>query len=215
VSTINTLSLVGKSGLWPAICLMAILTGDAGAQTDAHVEFEVSSIKPTASKMGGMRMGDGPGGGVRIVNASLKDLIMAANGMQLYQIYGGPACVDSTRYDIVGKPDVKANQAQIPQMLRSLLADRFQLTVHRVTKELPVYELVVASQNGRLGPNLTKSKPGACTPPDPVKPPAPPEPGKRPPLLCGQTMMSMKEFAGVSVPIQSMIPTLSRLLDRP
>ena len=39
-------------------------------------------------------------------------------------------------------------------MLRTLLADRFKLVMHKETKDLPIFELVVARPDGRLGPQL-------------------------------------------------------------
>jgi uncharacterized protein (TIGR03435 family) len=39
-------------------------------------------------------------------------------------------------------------------MLRTLLADRFKMVMHKETKELPIFELVLARQDGRLGPEL-------------------------------------------------------------
>ena len=46
----------------------------------------------------------------------------------------------------------------LPQLLRSLLADRFKLKAHTETRELPVYDLVLARSDGRLGPDMTPSK---------------------------------------------------------
>ena len=46
----------------------------------------------------------------------------------------------------------------MPQLLRSLLADRFKLKTHTETRELPVYDLVLARSDGRLGPELKPSK---------------------------------------------------------
>ena len=51
-------------------------------------------------------------------------------------------------------------------MLQSLLADRFKLTLHRETKELPVYDLVAA----KGGLKLATPKDGNCTIPDPKNP---------------------------------------------
>jgi len=45
-------------------------------------------------------------------------------------------------------------------MLQILLVDRFKLTLHRETKELPVYELVIAKN----GPKLQEAKPGDTYP---------------------------------------------------
>ena len=50
-------------------------------------------------------------------------------------------------------------------MLQTLLAERFQLKLHRETKELPVYVLGVS----KAGAKLTESKP------DPNAPAAPPD----------------------------------------
>lgn len=42
-------------------------------------------------------------------------------------------------------------------MLQALLAERFGLAVHRDTREMPIYALVLARQDGRLGPQLRRS----------------------------------------------------------
>jgi uncharacterized protein (TIGR03435 family) len=70
-----------------------------------------------------------------------------------FQIVGGPAWISSERYDILAKPEeavqvsaVDRNQMRV--RIQALLADRFQLTLHRETREMPVYALVVA-KNGR------------------------------------------------------------------
>ena len=54
---------------------------------------------------------------------------------------GGPAWIDSDDYDIEAKPESNTDQKHAWLMLQSLLADRFRLTLHRETRELPVYEL--------------------------------------------------------------------------
>ncbi len=43
-------------------------------------------------------------------------------------------------------------QEQVRPMLQALLADRFQLKLHRETKELPVYHLVQAKKSGFFKP---------------------------------------------------------------
>ena len=54
---------------------------------------------------------------------------------------------------------------ELPQLLRSLLADRFKLKTHTESRELPVYDLVLARSDGRLGPDLRPSK-SECSKPD-------------------------------------------------
>ncbi len=156
----------------------------------------------------------GPGGGVTITNMTLKELIVLAWRIQPFQISGGPAWLDSVHYDIVAKPEAKPKQSEIPQMLQALLKDRFQLVVRQDTKELPIYALVVARKDGKLGPRLTQSKEGGCTAFDPSKPPAPPEPGKPPTMGCGGMMMGIRQLTAASIPVSNLTPMLSRLLGR-
>src|ERR1035438_9136549 len=123
--------------LWTLFFVLAIVGDDASAQTDQHVEFEVASIKPAAPDARGMFIRPGPGGGIRVTNMTLKELMVIAYRIQPFQISGGPAWLDSAHYDVIAKPEKKPQQGEIQLMLQSLLADRFQLTVRRETKELP------------------------------------------------------------------------------
>ena len=50
-----------------------------------------------------------------------------------------------------------ATLRDVPAMLRALLAERFKLVVHTEVRESPVYELVLARSDGRLGPALRKA----------------------------------------------------------
>jgi bla regulator protein BlaR1 len=120
---------------------------------------------------------------LNINNMPLKEMIVLAWSIQPFQISGGPAWIESLRYDISAKPDHKPKEDEESLMLQSLLADRFQLKIHHETKELPIYALVVASKEGKLGPQLTASKEGGCTPFDPSQPPPPPpDPANHPRL---------------------------------
>jgi uncharacterized protein (TIGR03435 family) len=64
---------------------------------------------------------------------------------------------DSDRYDIVATPEQDAGNEQIARdgqirlMLRSLLADRFKLAMHREAREIPAYVPSVSKD----GPKLT------------------------------------------------------------
>jgi uncharacterized protein (TIGR03435 family) len=144
----------------------------------------------------------------------LKEMIVIAWRVQPFQISGGPVWLDSARYDVSAKSENTPNPGEIPLMLQALLADRFQLKIHRETKELPIYALLVAKKDGKLGPHLTESKEGSCTPIDPSKPPPPTEPGKPPKLGCGGMMMGPRGLTATSAPIANLIPMLSRFLGR-
>lgn len=177
-------------------------------------QFEVASIKPAAPDQRGTFIRNAPGGRVNINNMPLKEIIVMAWRIQPYQISGAPPWIESTRYDISAKPDHNPKEGELPLMLQALLADRFQLKIHHETKELPIYALVVANKDGKLGPQLTESKEGSCTPFDPTKPPPPPDPSKPPTLGCGGMMMGPDRLTAMGVPISQMAPVLSRMLGR-
>jgi uncharacterized protein (TIGR03435 family) len=76
-----------------------------------------------------------------------------------FQIQGGPAWMNSERYDIFAKselgdePPGDPNPASIHQTrlkLQALLADRFHLQVHRETREIPVYALTIGKNRSKL-----------------------------------------------------------------
>jgi uncharacterized protein (TIGR03435 family) len=122
---------------------------------DANPVFEVATIKPSKPET------QGKGFMVRgrqfsTMNTSLSDLITFAYGLHARQITGGPAWLESEKYDLAAKPDGEGqpNDKQWKMMVQKLLADRFKLTFHRDKKELSVYAIVV----GKTGPKLTKSE---------------------------------------------------------
>ena len=51
--------------------------------------------------------------------------------------------------------------AGAPSIIHTLLPDRFKLNIHKETRQMPVYDLVLASADGRLGPRL-RNPPGPC-----------------------------------------------------
>ncbi len=96
-------------------------------------------------------------------------------------------------------------------MLQALLAERFQLVIHRETKELPMFALVLARKDGKLGPKLVPHE-GECTPPDPTKPPPPREPGEPFAMGCGGMGIGLRGLTAVGVPVGNLVPMLSRIL---
>jgi uncharacterized protein (TIGR03435 family) len=184
------------------------------AQDAKPPEFEVASIKPSAPDARGTFIRTSAGGRVNVTNFTLKELIVFAYRVQPFQISGGPAWLATVHWDVSAKPENSPKQGEVPLMLQSLLAERFQLTLHRETKELPIYALVLAKKDGKLGPNLVESKEGGCTVPDRNNPPPPPAPGKPPTVFCGQQMMGRGTLRASSIPMENLIPMLARLLGR-
>jgi uncharacterized protein (TIGR03435 family) len=76
---------------------------------------------------------------------------MRAYGVKDYQI-AGPDWLNSAGYDVVATIPHDATEAQLPLMLQTLLAERFKLTLHHETKDLPVYALVVGKNGPKLKP---------------------------------------------------------------
>ena len=86
---------------------------------------------------------------LRIAYFSLSDFIAMAYGVKTAQI-AGPDWVAQERFDIAAKLPDGASRDNVPAMLQALLADRFQLKVHRDSKEFPVYALAVAKSGPKL-----------------------------------------------------------------
>jgi uncharacterized protein (TIGR03435 family) len=147
--------------------LLVILGSCAIAQTETRLEFEVASIKLPGPKSVGIFMRILPEGRVIVTNMTLKQLIADAWRIMAFQISGGPSWIESELYDISAKAEGPFKQGEAALMLQSLLIKRFQLQMQRETKELPVYALVRAEKDGKLGPSLTESSGEGCTPPDP------------------------------------------------
>jgi uncharacterized protein (TIGR03435 family) len=119
--------------------------------------FEVASIKQAAPQTEGrfmVRMGSDPGR-VDYANVSLKNVLARAYKVKQYQI-NGPAWLDSERYDITAKVPDGVKEDQVPAMLQALLVERFNMSVHKESKEQSIYALVV----GKGGPKLKESDPG-------------------------------------------------------
>ena len=191
-----------------ATCLLIGWRPFAQAQTGAGRAFEVASIKPSATDARGTRIARPPGR-LEIGNMTLKEMIVNAYSVQPFQVSGGPGWVDSVHYDISAKAAAQVSREEVLLMLQALLADRFQLAFRRETRQLPVFALVLARKDGKLGPRLTPSKEGACTPFDPAKPFA--VDNMR---LCGAFSLGPDGLTLVSGSIASLTPRLSRLLGR-
>jgi uncharacterized protein (TIGR03435 family) len=113
--------------------------------------FEVASVKPAPPPTDNrMRVGmTGDAGRVNFSNVTLIDVMTRAYSVKAHQI-SGPDWLKSERYDIVATLPPGAPKEQIPLMLQTLLSDRFKLTLHRESKVMPVYALVVGKNGSKL-----------------------------------------------------------------
>jgi uncharacterized protein (TIGR03435 family) len=148
-----------------AIVLTLLLAGGVaiGAAQDTDATFEVASVKANKSgdTNGNLRML--PGGRVNAVNMPVRPIITFAYQLAQYQLIGGPGWLTSDRYDLVAKMDTNSDPTFVPGTstpnpmqlaLRHLLEERFKLKAHRETRDMDIFELVMARPGGSPGPGL-------------------------------------------------------------
>jgi uncharacterized protein (TIGR03435 family) len=146
-----TLSLITvvSSALWAQ-------QAPAVARPDT-ASFELTSVKRNVSGSENASNRNQPNGSFSGTNLTLRPFIARAYEVREFQVTGGPQWIDFDRFDIIGRGAEGAPTAMRPAMLRRLLADRFKLVTHTETREQPVYALVLARPDGRLGPQLKRS----------------------------------------------------------
>jgi uncharacterized protein (TIGR03435 family) len=135
--------------------------------TDARPTFDAASVKPAPPPdgRGGRRVGmmGGPGtdtpGRINFENVGLGAVIAKAYGVKYYQI-AGPDWFESERFNIIATVPPRTTGERFRLMLQNLLADRFQLALHKQRREMSIYSLEVAKN----GPKLKQAAPNP--PPD-------------------------------------------------
>src|SRR3954463_15214773 len=147
-----------------AVSIAGAAVAIAAAQDATSPVFEVATIKVNKSGENNQLIRRQPGGRVTVTNMPARFLIVFAYQLAQFQLIGGPSWAATDRYDMVakleGNPDFPPpGQAADPIQLamRALLADRFKLKVHRETREMDIYALVLAKPGGGPGPGLKPS----------------------------------------------------------
>jgi uncharacterized protein (TIGR03435 family) len=139
----------------------------------APLTFEVASVKKSTSGFNGVRGGchgidskysagelaaAPPLGRCVITDGRLSHLIGMAYGVSMTMIQNAPDWViaGAERFNIEAKAEdpAKATEAQLREMLQTLLAERFQLKFHRENRDMPGFAMVV----GKNGPKLRDAK---------------------------------------------------------
>jgi uncharacterized protein (TIGR03435 family) len=146
-----------------AVCLATVVTIVVLGQ-EKPTTFEVASVKANKSGDTNGRLQGLPGGRVLATNMPVRPIITFAYQIAGYQLIGGPAWLASDRYDLNAKmeenvsatPAVPGASAPNPMQLalQNLLEDRFKLKVHRESREMDIYALVLARPGGSPGPGL-------------------------------------------------------------
>jgi uncharacterized protein (TIGR03435 family) len=197
----------------------AVVAATVFAQTPtARSEFEVVSVKSAPPIVAGSpQVNIGlhiDGAQIHLLSLSLADYVRMAYKVKNYQVVG-PDWMASERFDIDAKLPAGSTKEQVPDMLQSLLAERFQLKFHNESKEFPVYALEVAPGGGKLK-DLTD-------PAAEVDAKAPTEvsanggPGGVAVSLPGGASYSFgdNKFIGKKLTMTYLADTLSRFMDRP
>ena len=155
--------------------------GAAAQQQPPSLQFEVASIKPwspPATPFTRIAMpAVPPGSGIFKRTTTVAGLIAYAYEVPDFQIGGGQDWVRSVRYDVAARAGREASAAELREMVKTLLADRFTLRVRTETRELTLLELRRARSDGRVGPNLhdcsnPNDKQGISTPEKPFRAPS-------------------------------------------
>lgn len=141
-----------KFAFWTAL-LGAILAPLGGMRAQPAKSIEVASVRPSHDSSAGSNL-DSVRGRLTATNITVRELIRFAYSVQDFQIERAPQWLDTARFDIAAKKaSAKANSLENERSLvRELLADRFQLTTHRESKQIRGFLLVVA----KGGPKLPK-----------------------------------------------------------
>lgn len=123
------------------------------AQTAPGPRFEVASIKPALSpqERGYARPTGEARNAARLqTDSSLWGLIRQAYRLEAYQNLVGPDWMKDAWFEVIAKLPDGSNKDQIPEMLQTLLTDRFRLVMHWESKAEPVYLLTVGKEGQRL-----------------------------------------------------------------
>jgi uncharacterized protein (TIGR03435 family) len=211
----------------PAIAAaQQFLPASPGTPPDPNARYEVVAIKPVEGS-GSMMMRMLPG---RLEYNGLPIVILLRQALQKpdYQIVGAPGWINTERYSITAKAPEGTPPTAMTVMMLNLLKDRFHLTTHLETREQPIFNLVMAREDGRLGPDL-KPTPAECqatieqrlaeAKAAAARGAAPPLPSSFPdpsdPLACGFVRMGPGLATGSGRTIAQIVPTLADLVGRP
>jgi uncharacterized protein (TIGR03435 family) len=152
---------------------------EAQAVTAGTVQLDEASVRPS-TLAGNHRSVLAEANKFSATGATVNSLISMAYGVQEYQLIGGPDWMNTDRFDVdatwkgpsgseekmmtvtadtpppsgsAPPPEamsIRLGNGQVRAGVQALLADKFNLKFRRETRDLPVYDLVVASTGAKL-----------------------------------------------------------------
>ncbi len=152
--------VAGAGGFAPLAFALAITPLQLRAQSDAKLTFEVASVKANKSETDPDGTTETVPGRFTVSNTPLFFIIDYAYDLPGYRLVGAPDWTWDARFNISATytpATAPANQQDVRAMVQRLLADRFAFAAHHEQRDLPVYALVLARSDGRLGPQLHRS----------------------------------------------------------
>jgi uncharacterized protein (TIGR03435 family) len=138
-----------------ASLLVSSVCGAFAQSAEPAPAFEVASVKVSAVGEGQRVRTDAIAtspDGVTMTNIRLKSVVQWAYHLQPIQVTG-PGWIESNRYDIMAKASGPVSKDQLRLMVQTLLAQRFKLTCHKETKEMPAYVVTVAKGGHKMKPS--------------------------------------------------------------
>jgi uncharacterized protein (TIGR03435 family) len=195
--------------------------------------FDAVSIRPNVAAGPGGRSGGAMQPQRFVVqNATLKTIVRRAYGatgrapgnildLLDQQVAGGPDWVTSDKFDITATTTGPTEPIQMRLMVQRMLAERFQMKAHWEKREMPVYLLTMAREDGRPGPGLTLKSEADCVSGRRDGPPPMPQPGvPAPPPNCGAIQFGPGQLIAGGVPMEWLVSTFTNVpvitgIDRP
>lgn len=138
----------------PLACLALVTAAQAQS-------FDVATLKPSAHPVGKDDRGALLLEPTRVSarNVSVQYLIEEAYHVQPFQVTNGPRWLDLDEFDFDARSGHSFTADQLRPMLQSLLAERLHLALHRDTKEMRAYILMVDKGGAKLRPSVAPPQP--------------------------------------------------------
>ncbi len=134
-----------------ALSLTLLVSLSPGRAQD-QAKFEVAPVKANSSGSQSFSLNITPEGRFSARNFTVWNLVREAYGLRDLQILGGPGWIKTRGFDVEARPAAPVPRDKMDEMLRMLLAERFQLKVHTESRNLPAFALVVSNSGSKLQP---------------------------------------------------------------
>jgi uncharacterized protein (TIGR03435 family) len=144
------------------VSVVAAPSAQSPARSDSpDPAFDSVALSWSETRGRGSARSEPANGSVAFTNITVREMIAEAYSitpnLARFTVLGGNDHLMSARLDLMATMPPNSSRDQQRLMLRTLLADRFNLQMHGETREIPVYALMVVP-GGRLGPQLRASK---------------------------------------------------------